>query len=194
MAKKNMSKIDSLFEITPYTTVSEFERENFHDQTGPAYSRYVIDLINRVRKIDSDLEQETRTFETRYLKEERAEIVKILESQDPAILKSAIDNWQLVEQDYWADHLGKLAAIELITYGKPTVQTMTKMVKLPEDLYIKATQICVRLANAIKDTTVRAEQEIGVRNEQPSMEPEQSTTFEGDAQPASKKLLLKKIK
>jgi hypothetical protein len=194
MAKKNMSKIDSLFEITPYTTVSEFERENFHDQTGPAYSRYVIDLINRVRKIDSDLEQETRTFETRYLKEERAEIVKILESQDPAILKSAIDNWQLVEQDYWADHLGKLAAIELITYGKPTVQTMTKMVKLPEDLYIKATQICVRLANAIKDTTVRAEQEIGVRNEQPSMEPEQSTTFEGDPQPASKKLLLKKIK
>lgn len=189
-----MSKIDSLFEITPYTTVSEFERENFHDQTGPAYSRYVIDLINRVRKIDSDLEQETRTFETRYLKEERAEIVKILESQDPAILKSAIDNWQLVEQDYWADHLGKLAAIELITYGKPTVQTMTKMVKLPEDLYIKATQICVRLANAIKDTTVRAEQEIGVRNEQPSMEPEQSTTFEGDSQPASKKLLLKKIK
>ena len=191
-----MSKIDSLFEIAPYTTVSEFERDNFHDQTGAAYSRYVIDLINRIRKIDSDLEQETRTFETRCLKEERAQIVKILESQDAAALKSAVENWQLVEQDYWADHLGKLAAIELITYGKPTVETMTKMVKLPEDLYIKATQICVRLANAIKDTTVRAEQEIGVFNEIPelALEPEQSTSFEIEPKATTKKLLLKKVK
>jgi hypothetical protein len=39
---------------------------------------------------------------------------------------------------------------------------MTKMVKLPEDLYVKSTQICVTLANKIKQATIEAEQEIGI--------------------------------
>lgn len=193
MTTENMNNIDFLFDITPYNAVSNFQQENFENQTGPAYSRYVIDLVNRIRKIDSDLTEEHRVFETQCLKEERSRIVNILESQDPMVLKFAVENWQMTEQDYWVDHLGKIAAIEIITVGKPTVETMTKMVKLPEEAYIKATQICVKLANAIKETTVHAEEEIGVFNQQPM--PEQSTTFSVDtAEQPIKKLLLKKVK
>ena len=73
----------------------------------------------------------------------------------------AIENWQHVEKDYWINVLGKQAAIEIIANGKPDLDTMTKMVKLPEDAYVKATQICVKLANAIAAATEDAEAEIG---------------------------------
>jgi hypothetical protein len=43
---------------------------------------------------------------------------------------------------------------------------MTKMVKLPEELYVKATQICVALANKIKQATMQAEVEIGVEEQE----------------------------
>ena len=64
---------------------------------------------------------------------------------------------------------------------------MSKMVKLPEDMYIKVTQICVRLANTIKETTVRAEEEIGVI-QQPRDDVPASTAESGP-----RKINLKKI-
>ena len=39
---------------------------------------------------------------------------------------------------------------------------MSLMVKLPEANYVKATQICVKLANTIKQATESAEKEVGV--------------------------------
>ncbi len=58
------------------------------------------------------------------------------------------------------------------------------MAQLPEELYITATQICVKLANAVKAATVNAEQSIGVFNE------ENDTTDT----PGPRKLILKKVK
>jgi hypothetical protein len=69
---------------------------------------------------------------------------------------------------------------------------MTKMVKLPEDLYIKATQICVTLANKIKEATIKAEQEIGVSDEEYYADPSVGLPKDSNATPS--KLVLKKIK
>jgi hypothetical protein len=111
---------------------------------------------------------------------EKEILTKFLDSQDPTALTNSIEHWEDAEKDYWVNSLGKQAAIEILTAGKPSVETMTKMVKLPEELYIKSTQICVRLANAIKAATTAAEMEIG---------------FADETEPTSpKKLLLKKVK
>jgi hypothetical protein len=186
-----LSNLDNLFDAAPYYVASKFEIENFSNTRSPAFARYVIDTVNRIRKISSDLEQEMSKFQRQCLEEEQSSLTKVLESYDPADLISAVENWQEFEEDYWVDHLGKIAAIELITYGKPTIETMTKMVKLPEALYIKATQVCVQLANAIRATTVLAEEEIGVFDE--STMPQQSTqTYYPD--PEIKSLKLTKVK
>ena len=186
--KTSTDKFEELFESCPYHVLSEFETENFNSQLGSAYARSIIDTINRVRKINSDLENETRTFEKKCLDEEKSKLLQILDQQDITKLTNAVTDWQSTEQDYWVNFLGKQAAIELLTFGRPTVDTMSKMVKLPEELYIKATQICVRLANAIKSATASAEEAIGIVNTAPI------TTTTAPAETAPKKLLLKKIK
>jgi hypothetical protein len=177
--------LEQLFALCPFNLTSEFEKENFEKQSGVATARYIISVINRIRKIDSDLEQEQRTFEQNCLVEERESLVNFIKSQPQNEISSILSNWQITEEEYWIDHLGKIAAIELLTIGKPSMETMTKMVKLPDDAYIKATQICVKLANAIKEATVMAEQEVGINADEA-----------GDTTPPTepKKLKLKKVK
>jgi hypothetical protein len=163
---KEVNPLQSLFDICPYPTFSDFERENFQNKSGTAYARYIIETINRLRKIDSDLETEDRTFEKNCLLAEKEKLQNFLTSEDQKQLESAITNWEFVEKEYWSNFLGKQAAVEILTLGKPTFETMNKMVKLPEDLYIKSTQTCVRLANAIKSATERAEAEAGYASQE----------------------------
>jgi len=180
-------KFKDLFDNCTFNTVSKFEQENFNSTTGVGYARYVIGIINRIRKLESDLESETKTFERNVMLGELEVHYEYLESQDPNTLRNAVDSWQSVEREYWINTLGKQAAIELITLGTTSAETMSKMVKLPEDMYIKVTQICVRLANTIKETTVRAEEEIGVI-QQPRDDVPASTAESGP-----RKINLKKI-
>lgn len=161
---KTKSKFDDLFKSCPFTTYSKFERENFAGTTGVGYARHVISTVNRIRKLESDLESETRTFERNCINEEITQLYAYLEEQDFTTLKNAVDSWEAIEKEYWINTLGKQAAIELITLGRTSPETMSKMVRLPEDMYTKVTQICVRLANTIKETTIKAEAEIGVKN------------------------------
>jgi hypothetical protein len=164
-----IDKLQEIINSCPYSTeFGKFEQENFLSPAAPGYPRYIIGLINRHRKIVSDLEQETRTFERNCLQEEKSKIEEILSQQDPVRLQNAIDNWEKVESEYWVDTLGKMSAIEILTHGKVTYETMMKLAKLPEDMYIKSTQICVKLANKIKETTVVAEEAIGVLNQEPA--------------------------
>lgn len=177
--------LEQLFALCPFNSTSEFERENFIELTGVARARYIVSVINRIRKIDSDLEVEQRTFETNCLLEEREHLVNFIKNEPQNEVQSILTNWQITEEEYWIDHLGKIAAIELLTIGKPSLDTMTKMVKLPESAYIKATQICVNLANAIKEATVMAEQEVGIDTQQDDVD---------DTSTQPKRLKLKKVK
>lgn len=181
------SKFKDLFDNCPYSVHSSFEQEHFGSTTGAGYARYVIGIINRIRKLESDLETETRNFERNLMSDERNSLYEYLESQDPNILRNTVDSWEQVEREYWVNTLGKQAAIELITLGRTSQETMSKMVRLPEDLYIKVTQICVRLANTIKETTVRAEQEIGVVQEDTAAAAELETA------PTKRKINLKNL-
>lgn len=179
--QSNSFDLDKLLKTCPYPVFSDFERENFQNETGASLSRYAIDTVNRIRKIDSDLETETRTFEKNCLQEERNKLVKFLKGQDFKEIEDAITNWEFVEQEYWTQFLGKKAALELLTFGKTTFETMSLMVKLPEANYIKATQICVKLANTIKQATEAAEKEIGV-------------VSHGDGSKVRKNIILKRAK
>lgn len=164
--KKTANKLDVIIEKCPFSTLSKFEMENFNVQTGPAFARSTIEIINRIRKIDSELKTTVGEFEKNCKNEEKEKLTQYLQNLDPIQLENTVTEWEATEREYWVNTLGKQAAIEILTVGRPSLETMSKMVRLPEDLYIKATQICVRLANAIKETTAFAEEEVGVAAEQ----------------------------
>jgi len=186
-------KLTKLFELCPHNTQSAFERENFHSQSGVSTARYIIELVNKIRKIDSDLLIETRQYEKKCLEEEKQTLEEILLTQDLNELESKVSNWEMMEREYWTEYLGKIAAIELLTYGKPSVDTMTKMAKLPEELYIRSTQICVKLANTIKEATMKAEEEIGINQAQQEEYPNAGLPEDSTGSVPST-LTLKKIK
>ena len=191
MARKKettLNKHEALFAKCPYPIQSKFELETFTVQTGIGYARYVISVVNKIRKLQSDLKTMVTEFEAECIQAEIAQMTAWLDLQDPTVLDSAIANWEHVEKDYWVNLLGKQAAIELLTMGRTSIETMNKMVRLPEDGYVKATQICVRLANTIKTTTQAAEAKVGITHQEES---EQSAT---DANTYTKKLNLKKFK
>lgn len=194
MTEENPLK--EIFDSCPHIALSNFERVNFDDSSGSNYSRYIIGIINRIRKIDSDLESENKNFERACLLEEKAFLEKYLNTQDPQELLNSVKDWELKERDYWAEHLGKIAAIEMLTYGKPRFETMIKMAKLPEDLYAKSVQICVKLANNIKIATANAEEAIGIFADvtQETLSEQITPKYtEPPVPPEPKKLLLKKI-
>jgi hypothetical protein len=195
MADEN--PLNALFEVCPHIALSNFERVNFDDSSGSNYSRYIIGIVNRIRKIDSDLDSETRDYERKCLLEEKDLLEKYLSTQDQEELLNSVKDWELKERDYWAEHLGKIAAIEMLTYGKPRFETMMRMAKLPEDLYAKSVQICVKLANNIKIATANAEEAIGIFTDvtQEAMSEQITPKYtEPPSPPEPKKLLLKKIK
>ena len=165
MARKKettLNKHDALFAKCPYPVQSKFELETFTAQSGIGYARYTISVVNKIRKLQSDLKTTVSEFESEFIKAEIAQLYSWLDSQDETVLNSAVENWENVEKDYWVNLLGKQAAIELLTIGRTSTETMNKMVRLPEDGYVKATQICVRLANTIKTTTQDAETKVGI--------------------------------
>jgi len=188
----NKDNLNKLFELCPFNPVSTFEQDNFESQTGAGYPRYLIEVLNKIRKIDSELSHAAKAFERSCLVEERERLIALLDAQDFNQLKDALASWQDSDEDYWIEQLGKIAAIEIIANGKPSVETMTKMAKLPEDAYIKATQLCVKLANAIKAKTTQAEEEIGISPGDDSVD-DRAYNMQDPNQPV-KKILLKKVK
>ena len=191
MARKKettQNQHEALFAKCPYPVQSKFEHDTFTAQSGIGYARYAISVVNKIRKLESDLKTTLTDFEIDCTKAELVQLYAWLDAQDPKVLDSAIENWEHVEKDYWVNLLGKQAAIELLTIGRTSMETMNKMVRLPEDGYVKATQICVRLANTIKTTTQSAEEKVGVKQQ------DDSAQSETEAKVATKKLNLKKFK
>jgi hypothetical protein len=188
MARKKettQNQHEALFAKCPYPVQSKFEHDTFTAQSGIGYARYAISVVNKIRKLESDLKTTLTAFEIDCTKAELVQLYAWLDAQDSVALNSSVENWENVEKDYWVNLLGKQAAIELLTLGRTSLETMNKMVRLPEDGYVKATQICVRLANTIKTTTQDAETKVGISHHtEPSTEETAS----------SKKINLKKIK
>jgi hypothetical protein len=158
-----MISLKELFEITPHHVESSYEFENFRGNTGVGKARFYISLVNRVRKITSDLaNSKLPVYEKTCLKEEHDLLVEYLEQQNIQEMLRVVKNWQAYEENYWIDLLGKIAAVELLVNDKLSEDTMTKLIRLPEESYIKTIQNSLKLANLVKNATVKAETEIGI--------------------------------
>lgn len=68
------------------------------------------------------------------------------------------------EAAFWPEHLGRLAAVDLITSGRASKPVMDKAVLLSEDQYRKFAEVCSSIVKVINDVTMQAEREAGIFN------------------------------
>lgn len=98
------------------------------------YNRHLVDLKQQLKQVD-----------------------EWLDLQDEHECQDAIDNFEDYESDHWVDHLGKEAAIEVLSHGRTQKNTMAQLSQLPLSDYKRAVIIIAQLANFLKDTTEQAE-------------------------------------
>lgn len=170
MATKKANSLNpyqKLFDTAPYPVPSTFELNTFYATSSSAgFARRVIDVVNQIRELEAT--KPANDYEKQMINAQVQTLRDWLANFDADSLVNAVDNWQDREPNYWVDTLGKQAAIEIIANNKISKELMEKMAMLPELDYIKATQLCVRLANAINAATVSAEEAIGIVSRPPA--------------------------
>ena len=96
------------------------------------------DLVNEAAQLDAWLDQHT-------------------ESELAAMLATIEDQ----EADYWAERLGREAAVDLMSQGKVSKEVMTRAVLLSEEGYRKFAETCGSISYVISTTSKEVEMSQG---------------------------------
>lgn len=174
----NISEISTLLD-TLSTGMSDYEFENFFLESFPTSSRQLVSAMKRIEELHfqieilrnsidnakNDLEDLRNALDRRKLFEMQKQYDQLVfwyQSIDPEIRKKLVDSYEEQEPEYWANYLGRQAAIELLTIGRTTKETMDKMSNLPVDAFEESVRVCTRYAQLIKDTTASVEESLGI--------------------------------
>jgi hypothetical protein len=150
---------------------SDYEFENFFLESYPTPAKKLLAVLQEVENIYAerlDLQAElvdtnkpgTKIKLRRSLKNldhRYNQLISWLDTIDQEALASISADINAQEPEYWVNHLGRNAAIELLTLGRSSKATMDMMACLPVDAFEDAVRICVRYANLIKQTTETVE-------------------------------------
>ena len=136
---------------------------------GEIQGRAVLAQLARRREIADQLEDlalntaANRTLATE-LKLEAEQLDLWLDQYTEKELADLLDTVESQEAAFWPEHLGRLAAVDLITSGRASKPVMDKAVLLPEDQYRKFAEVCSTIVKVINDVTMQAEREAGIFN------------------------------
>lgn len=107
-------------------------------QTPEAQHSQRVDLVNEMAQLDQWLDQ--------YSESELADQLATIE-----------DNEEL----YWAERLGREAAVDLLTQGKVSKEVMSRAVLFSEEAYRKFAETCGHIGHVINTISRQVEQEQG---------------------------------
>lgn len=155
---------------------SSYEFENFYLESYPTSARQLVAVMQEIERLHAEqLKLKTKLDETtcegdRMLLSRQLKTIKVKYDQlvfwyneiDPDLRTAIMNSLDVQEPDYWANYLGRQAAIELLTLGRTSREVMDKMAQLPVEAFEESVRICVRYANLIKETTASVEQSMGV--------------------------------
>lgn len=136
---------------------------------GEFQGRAVLAQLARLRAIADQLEDlPLNTATNRTLAQEltlEAEQLNLwLDQHTEKELADLLDSVESQEAAFWPEHLGRMAAIDLIAHGRASKEVMDKAVLLPEDQYRKFAEVCSSIVKVINDVTQQAEREAGIFN------------------------------
>jgi hypothetical protein len=121
--------------------------KNINDASSSGKIDYgsLIMLKRELAHLNARIEQYSKSYE-------------LLTSVDSA--ETILSKFDEVESSYWAEVLGRRAAVELITRNKISTETMEKMSFMPIEDYENAVKICTGYVQLLNDTTIAAESSI----------------------------------
>jgi hypothetical protein len=108
------------------------------DRTPERQRSLRVDLVNELAQLDQWLDQ--------YTEQELAEQLATIEAN---------------EEMYWAERLGREAAVDLLTQGRVSKEVMTRAVLLSEESYRKFAETCGHIGHTISSISREVEQEQG---------------------------------
>lgn len=149
---KNFSKLLN----TVSTNQSNYEFTHFFLEKYPTPARQLVAVIEQVENLKKQLPINSDKKIT--IQREIDMLTTWLNSVDNK--QEILDNYENEESEYWAHVLGREAAIEIISIGKTSKETMTKMSLLPVEDFEESVRVCVRFATLIRETTNRVEKEL----------------------------------
>jgi hypothetical protein len=155
---------------------SDFEFENFFIEATQTHSRQLVAVMVEIERLHAEqmiLSEKIKSTDSKgtavllnrelnNVKNQYDRLVEWYDNLSPADRKSMIANFENEEPAYWANYLGRQAALEILTVGRTVKQTMDMMSNLPVDEFEEAVRICARFANLIKDTTTEVESGMGI--------------------------------
>lgn len=176
----NIEEISEILDDLPLGN-TEYEFENFCLETIPTTSRQLVSVMMEIEDLYAEKQRLEGEISAKTPKQsikewDRIKInrqLKIVEQKldqryswyqkmEPVVRKATLADYERQEHDYWANYLGRQAALEILTTGRTSKPTMEKMASLPIESFEDAVSICVRFANLVKDTTAVVESSTGV--------------------------------
>ena len=153
------------------TEQSDYELKNFILDQHPTPARKLLSIMQQIEM----LEKEVTTYDitgdySRDIKLKTKQLNKLLEwyktVDNP---EQILMNFENEEPSYWANIIGRQAAIEILSHGNTTKNTMDKMSMLPLDDFEEAVRTCVKFASLIKTITQNVEEELSNNDAFPSL-------------------------
>ena len=139
--------------------LSRFELTNFLLERHPTPARQLAEVMLEIERINGRLnrnqfddDREYKMLEQRY--DMLSEWYDSMSADERIAILSAYEN---EESAYWTNVLGRKAAIEILTAGKASFDTMDRMSLLSSEDFEQAVRICTRYARMIADLTQIAE-------------------------------------
>ena len=153
------------------TAQSDFEFENFFIETFPTRARQLVAVMLEIEKLyaekldlelsinndsnnNDDIVLKRRLITTtQKLNRLHNWYATIPSKERNEILK----NYENEEPTYWANVLGRRAAMEVLTDQRTSKETMDAMSNLPVNEFEESVRICVKYVSLIRNTTEDAE-------------------------------------
>jgi len=143
---------------------SQYEFDNFIIGSSNSAARQVRALLLEKEEAERQLAQlADHPDTTRYadtLKKELSQIDEFLGQFDEEQIAAVLSNFEDEEGDYWAETLGKAAAIEVLTIDKVSPETLARLALLPIEDYKTSVEFTNRIIQYIKQTTAQLEKEL----------------------------------
>ena len=146
------------------TTQSQWEFTNFiMEPYGEYQGRAALAVLTRRRDITDALAHtpETMISQRMDMVNELAYLDQWLDQYTEQQLGDMLDTIEDNEANYWAERLGREAAVDLLTLGKTSKEVMGRAVLLSEEGYRKFAETCGHIGHTISSISREVEQEQG---------------------------------
>lgn len=170
----DVNEITKMLDSIP-TGRSRFEFENFFLERYQTTARQLVETMLEIERLHSQKASlgaiskkadDGQKIQNHRIINEITSKLSQLESWyngiDPEMRMAILSQYEEQETEYWTNYLGRQAAIELLTIGRSSKDTMDRMANLPVEAYEEAVRICIRFAAMIKETTATVEQNMGI--------------------------------